>query len=206
MTTYFNSEKIVSITEEEMQVLKNHLFAEPGKELQLNTLYNNSQGSCRILKKGSVYEVLIVKKSEEYKIVDAISQTNEEQKQIALLKLKEAEEKLKAVAQKAQQYVSIESVKIHPKKNIYGVQKDTIGLTHEPVQLSPHVIHYPICKTHTFTFEELKDFNENKGLMLTTINKIQTLIKKDGIQKDGSGIVGTIEHLPNGDYKINYCE
>ena len=181
MTTYFNSTKIVTITEEEMQVLKKHLFAEPGKELELNTLYSNDEGSCRILKKGNVYEVLIVKKSEEYKIVAAIKKTNEEEaKAIARQNLEVATKKLEVVTKKLEEKVK----------------------TQQFIELSPHVIQHNKCVQHTFSQEQLDNFNEKEGIMITNIKGVQTLVKLDGFDT----IVGTIENFENGEYKINYCE
>jgi hypothetical protein len=209
-TTAFNSEKTKNITEEEMQILKQHLFKKP-EDIKLNTLYENEIVSLRILKKGNVYEVLIVKKSLSHKIVAAINKTNEEQKQIAELKLKEEAKKLEVVthklAEKAKTYADIESLPTFKPKHVY-LNKDvvthhgTIGLTPQPFQLSQHVIQFPICKTHIFSQEELNNFNTKEGIMITNINGVQKLVKTDG----SGTIVGTKENLPNGQYKITYCE
>jgi hypothetical protein len=75
MTISFKKEKTITITEKEMEILKVHLFENP-KEIKLNTLYSNDVVNLRILKKGNVYEVLIVDSKERNKIEVAIEQEN----------------------------------------------------------------------------------------------------------------------------------
>ena len=140
-----------------MQVLKKHLFAEPGKELELNTLYSNQSGSCRILKKGNVYEVLIVKKSEEHKIVTAIAQTKAEELALAHEKVRQ---------QLLEETKKLEQIRLKAK----ALEEKVLETTTEH------------CKVTTITQAQFNEYN-NKGYIFSKSSSGKNVIYKNGEPK-----------------------
>jgi len=104
MTISFKKEKTITITEKEMEILKVHLFENP-KEIKLNTLYSNDVVNLRILKKGNVYEVLIVDSKERNKIEVAIEQEN-----IRVEKVKQQQLKRQQLLERQQQLLERQQV------------------------------------------------------------------------------------------------